>query len=410
MARGVLELADDRRDRGRVRPDPGPDEQQARDHGHQHADDAGVRPELGVPKQAFGLAVDDVPEQREVRPGSDHEGNDDPLHDGRKRLDRAGLGREPPCRHRRERMRDGVERIHVRCEPGEVERVEEHHLEEGEAEIREPEHAGGLGDAWRELLDTGAGRFGVHQLRTPDREFGEDRDREHDDPHPAEPLGELSPQEQGVGVTIERDLAHHGRSRGGEAAHRLEQRVRGSGERRLGSDESREEIGDRPDERDDEPRERDHQEPLARAEVGVGIDAFESDADRDGDGERDGERRFVRAVVQRHPERNEQHGGEVFDDRADEPDARPPVHAKPVHRCPTRRTPLSTGGRCINPPFSDRTRSVVAGTDRDGSRPTAARTVGQGCLADPVGGSTPPSTGSSGFGRCVRPSDSVRPG
>ncbi len=173
-------------------------EQQDRDAGGEDRERTGVRPELGVVDHHLGLASQHVPEQREVDPRDDHERDHDPLDRCREVRDAVGLRGEPPGRQRGEPVGDGVVEVHVRRHPGQVQRVQERGQEHGEPEVDEPQRAGGFGDPRSQLLEFRAGRFRRHQLGAVDRDFRQDRDHQHDDPHPAEPLGELSPHQQGV--------------------------------------------------------------------------------------------------------------------------------------------------------------------------------------------------------------------
>ena len=63
----------------------------------------------------------------------------------------------------------------------------------GEPDVEHPQEPRRLPDPLGELGDLGAGQLGLEQLAPADAEARQHRDREDDDPHPAEPLGELAP-------------------------------------------------------------------------------------------------------------------------------------------------------------------------------------------------------------------------
>ena len=65
--------------------------------------------------------------------------------------------------------------------------------EHGQRDVEDPQHPGERADPLAERGDLGARELGLHHLPAADAEAREDRDREDDDPHPAEPLGELAP-------------------------------------------------------------------------------------------------------------------------------------------------------------------------------------------------------------------------
>ena len=65
-----------------------------------------------------------------------------------------------------------------------------------EHDVEPPQPAGGRADRVAELLDLGRpGELGLQQLAAADPQPRQDRHREHDDPHAAEPVRELAPEE-----------------------------------------------------------------------------------------------------------------------------------------------------------------------------------------------------------------------
>ncbi len=88
---------------------------------------------------------------------------------------------------------------------------------------RHPQHPGGLPDPLRQLRDLGAGKLGLHHLAAAHSQAREHGDREDDDPHSSEPLGELPPHRQRLRELVEvGDDARAGRRGGG---HPFEVRV-----------------------------------------------------------------------------------------------------------------------------------------------------------------------------------------
>ena len=196
-----------------------------RQHGDQGGDGSGVDAELNVVPEHAPLAVQDLPKQREVDAGDDHERDDHPLDDRAERRDAVGFRREAAGRQRRKPVGDGVIQVHLGCQPAEVEPVEDDHQQQREPEVEQPQGASGFGDPRRELLEIRPRCLGFHQLRAVDRELRQNSDHQHDDPHPAEPLGELSPQHDRMRVAVDADFTENGRPGRRKAAHRLEDRV-----------------------------------------------------------------------------------------------------------------------------------------------------------------------------------------
>ena len=104
---------------------------------------------------------------------------------------------------------------------------------------------------------SGPGSSDSIELSTTDPEPWQDGDGEHDDPHSAEPLGELAPDaERAVDCVVIGDHARAGRR---EPGHTLEVRVERA--RQLVS--ALEQVGDRGEGRRQEPRQCNDEEPFA---------------------------------------------------------------------------------------------------------------------------------------------------
>ena len=70
--------------------------------------------------------------------------------------------------------------------------------DEREADVEQPEPPCGVADPLGELVDLGPGQLRLEHLTAADPEAGEHREREDDDPHPAEPLAQLPPDQHGL--------------------------------------------------------------------------------------------------------------------------------------------------------------------------------------------------------------------
>ncbi len=140
-----------------------------------------------------------------------------------KRGGRVGPRREAAGRHRRERVGERLVRRHHVVDADHPERGEQQHLERRQRDVEEPQLPCGRSDALAERGDLGPGQLGLHELAAADAKPRKHGDREHDDPHAAEPLRELTPDpERAVERVVVRD---HARARRREPGHALEVRV-----------------------------------------------------------------------------------------------------------------------------------------------------------------------------------------
>ena len=152
----------------------------------------------------------------------------------------------PADRHCREAVGERVEPVHPRRPVAEC-------AQDGQPEVDVPEGFGGLRDPGGELLILHRpGSLRPVELEAPDPEHRQDRDREHDDSHSAQPLEHLAVEEQGPGKGI--DPGDDRRAGGGEPGHRLEHRV-GERHRGLVEQQERHRTGQA-----EHPPERDHDE------------------------------------------------------------------------------------------------------------------------------------------------------
>ena len=116
---------------------------------------------------------------------------------GREQLERARLGREPAERHRRERVAERLERPQPVVDAREADqRAGSPNEHERQRDVEEPEPPRRVADPLGELVDLRPGQLGLEHLPAADSEPWEHGEREHDDPHPAEPLAELAPEQQ----------------------------------------------------------------------------------------------------------------------------------------------------------------------------------------------------------------------
>jgi hypothetical protein len=317
----VLEVAGDRTHVG-VDAESRIGKEQPRYDRREDGHDSEVGAELGVPEEPTGVAVHGVPEQREVGSGCHHERDDDPLDHGRERLDRPCFRREPARRHRRQAVGNRVVEVHVRRQPAQVQPVEQDDLDRGDADVELPERPCRLGDARRQFLDARTGRLRLHELGPSDRKLREDGHRQYHDPHPAEPLGELPPQEDRAGVRGKRDVAHHGGPGGRETAHALEEGVHRVGDGPLTGQDVRQGA----DQRRGEPGQPDHKERFAGVEVRVGVEPLECVSGHKGHHGRHGEggERSPLGVEDRDGDGKDEGDGQPLDDPSQQREARPP--------------------------------------------------------------------------------------
>ena len=99
----------------------------------------------------------------------------------------------------------------------------------GEQQVEIPQRLGGLGDSRCELrVLHGPRRLGAVELHPADAEHRQDGDRQHDDPHAAEPLQQVTVEEHRLGEIVE--PGDDRRPGGGEARDGLEHRI---GERQV---------------------------------------------------------------------------------------------------------------------------------------------------------------------------------
>ena len=91
-------------------------------------------------------------------------------------------------------MRDGLERRHRIVEARPADDQQGRDRDDGEPEVEHPQPPSRLADRHGQALDLGQAReLGLQQLPTADAQPREDGDCQNDDPHTAEPLGELPP-------------------------------------------------------------------------------------------------------------------------------------------------------------------------------------------------------------------------
>ena len=202
---------------------------------------------------------------------------------------------------------------------------------ERETDVQEPEPTCGRADPLAERSDLRPRQLGLHELAPPDSETREHRDRQHDDPHAAEPLCELPPDpERAIDFPV---VGDHARARRREAGHALEvgvERVRRAGlhpRRGTGSTRTRPQ-GARSSATTRKPS-RIPTRPAAPA-----VTAFEqiSGAARRHAGDKERKERL--AVAERERNGEECRDAEVL-----------PEHSDEIERQLARRSPAAAGGR-----------------------------------------------------------------
>ena len=133
-------------------------------------------------------------------------------------------------------------------------------LEHRQRHVEHPEPAGDRADRCGQPLDLGPRELRLEQLPSPDAQAREHGEGEHDDPHPAEPLGELAPHREAARQGV--DVGEDGRAGRRHPGHGLEVGVERARELVL----AREDVRERDEERGREPRDRDDEERLAQAD------------------------------------------------------------------------------------------------------------------------------------------------
>ena len=247
-----------------------------------------VEPELRVAQQHTRPPTNQrAMHQRKVRAGDRHEDRDRPLRGRTERLRGACLGGEPARRHRRQRVRDGFEEVHARVDARPTERREDRDLEQGQGDVERPQPPGGVADPRLHLLDLRARHLRLEQLPSSDAQPREHGDREDDDPHAAEPLAELTPEQHRVRQAL--DVGQHCRARRRESGHRLEVGIDRIGELVL----AREDVRERAYRRRGKPRDRHDEETFTDAEAAAVASGMldrpaEQEGDRSGAHERPG--------------------------------------------------------------------------------------------------------------------------
>ena len=96
------------------------------------------------------------------------------------------LGGKAAGRQGAKGMGQGIEKIHAA-------EHQQQSLEYGHAEIDVPEIFGGFGNPRGDFVDRRPRGFGLDQLQAANPEQGQDGYREHDNPHPPEPVRQRAP-------------------------------------------------------------------------------------------------------------------------------------------------------------------------------------------------------------------------
>ncbi len=131
-----------------------------------------------------------------------------------------------------------------------------------------PEDGRRLAQAGAQAVGAGAGHLAAEHLVAAHAHGREDRQRQRDDAHAAQPVRERAPEEQAARQGL--DVGEDGGASGGEAAHHLEVGVRESGQEGHGSElaallEEPDQEGDGAHQGQAHPAQRDDGEALAHA-------------------------------------------------------------------------------------------------------------------------------------------------
>jgi hypothetical protein len=104
-------------------------------------------------------------------------------------------------------------------QPRPSERREREHAHRADGHVDLPEPPRGVADRRPERLRVGRSRkLGAQQLAAADPQARQDGDRQHDDPHPAEPVRELPPEQHPAPERV--DAREHRGPGGGEPRQR----------------------------------------------------------------------------------------------------------------------------------------------------------------------------------------------
>ena len=150
--------------------------------------------------------------QREVDAAEQHEQHQNHFNGGAVEIHNARIvGGKAAGRHRREAVKNGVERRHAREPEG---GGTQHH----EADVDIPQRLGGFLDARREFAVLHrARRFGLVKLHTAHTQHGQDGHRQYHDAHAAQKLQNPAPQIDRYGQLIQPD--QHSGAGGGQTGH-----------------------------------------------------------------------------------------------------------------------------------------------------------------------------------------------
>jgi hypothetical protein len=178
----------------------------------------------------------------------------DPLQPRRVEVAEAGVvRREAAQRQRRAHVHEGVRPAHAAPAVGEEAR-------QRQREVQQVQRLGGVGDARRQLgfLERSR-RLRLEHLRAADAEHRQDRHRQHQDAHAADPLQEVAPDVDRQRQVVEPD--EHRRAGGRHCRDAFEVRA---GERQCGQVQHQRQGGER---RQAGPYQRHQQEAVARQQL-----------------------------------------------------------------------------------------------------------------------------------------------
>ena len=107
-------------------------------------------------------------------------------------------GMNPPAGSVANAADDGLEQPHPLVDAREADQRQDRRHDGRESDVEEPQPPGRRADPVCELIDLRARQLGLEQLAPADAQPRQHGEREHDDPHPAEPLRELPPHQQAL--------------------------------------------------------------------------------------------------------------------------------------------------------------------------------------------------------------------
>ena len=254
-----------------------------------------IPPELLIAEGLAPFAVGDMIEHHKVHAEEEHEHGDDHVHSHAvKAADARGVIAEAA----RARRAHGVYGRVVGRHAGEHQRDE---LYERHRAVDRIEYARRIAHLGHDLAQAGARAFGAHQMRRAAGHLRNERQREHQHAHAADPVGKAAPEHHAVARRVE--VGQHSRAGGRKAGGRFKQRVGKIGQHAAEHKRHRAEHAQQ------NPRKRHHSEALPRAQIP--IDRLDQPPQRQADDQRQRDalehRQKIAVAIEQRQQRRRNH-------------------------------------------------------------------------------------------------------